>query len=77
VGRILDWHKAHSGRSYTSHEDPGVLSVKRIYKYYKRFGYKTTVMAASFRNIGEIKELVGWVAGGGCDVLLAWLLLPW
>jgi transaldolase len=64
VGRILDWYKKESGRdSYPSAEDPGVLSVTRIYNYYKKFGYKTEVMGASFRNIGEITELAG------CDLL--------
>ena len=60
VGRILDWHKKDRGVSeITAHEDPGVLSVKNIYNYYKKFGYKTQVMGASFRNIGEITELTG------------------
>ncbi len=64
VGRILDWYKADTGRdSYPSHEDPGVLSVTKIYKYYKKFGHQTEVMGASFRNIGEITELAG------CDLL--------
>ncbi len=64
VGRILDWHKKQSGRdSYPAHEDPGVVSVKRIYDYYKKFGYRTEVMGASFRNMGEIVELAG------CDLL--------
>jgi transaldolase len=64
VGRILDWYKKDTGRdSYPSHEDPGVLSVTQIYNYYKKFGYKTEVMGASFRNIGEITELAG------CDLL--------
>lgn len=64
VGRILDWYKKDTGReSYPSDEDPGVLSVTEVYNYYKKFGYKTEVMGASFRNIGEIQELAG------CDLL--------
>lgn len=64
VGRILDWHKKETGReSYPSAEDPGVLSVTQIYNYYKKFGYNTEVMGASFRNLGEITELAG------CDLL--------
>jgi transaldolase len=63
VGRILDWYKKDTGRDYQGAEDPGVQSVTRIYNYYKKFGYKTQVMGASFRNIGEIKELAG------CDLL--------
>jgi transaldolase len=60
VGRILDWYKKDSGRdSYPAAEDPGVLSVTEVYNYYKKFGYKTEVMGASFRNIGEITELAG------------------
>ncbi|CAD6877464.1 Transaldolase (EC 2.2.1.2) [Methylomonas albis] len=60
VGRILDWYKKDSGRdSYAPTEDPGVLSVTEIYNYYKKFGYKTEVMGASFRNLGEITELAG------------------
>jgi transaldolase len=60
VGRILDWYKKDSGRdSYAPEEDPGVLSVTEIYNYYKKFGYKTEVMGASFRNVGEITELAG------------------
>ncbi|HSH96064.1 MAG TPA: transaldolase [Roseimicrobium sp.] len=60
VGRILDWHKKSSGRdSYPPAEDPGVVSVTKIYNYYKKFGYKTEVMGASFRNTGEILELAG------------------
>ncbi|MCQ8118573.1 MULTISPECIES: transaldolase [Methylomonas] len=60
VGRILDWYKKDTGRdSYAPTEDPGVLSVTEIYNYYKKFGYKTEVMGASFRNIGEITELAG------------------
>lgn len=60
VGRILDWYKKDTGRdSYESAEDPGVVSVTDIYNYYKKFVYKTEVMGASFRNIGEIIELAG------------------
>ena len=60
VGRILDWHKKDRGvEEIPPHEDPGVLSVKNIYNYYKKFGYETQVMGASFRNIGEITELAG------------------
>lgn len=60
VGRILDWHKKKTGKaSYAGPEDPGVVSVTRIYEYYKHFGYKTEVMGASFRNIDEIIELAG------------------
>ncbi len=60
VGRILDWYKKDTGRdSYAPAEDPGVVSVTEIYNYYKKFGYKTEVMGASFRNIGEITELAG------------------
>ena len=64
VGRILDWYKKETGREfYPAAEDPGVQSVTRIYNYYKKFGYKTEVMGASFRNAGEITELAG------CDLL--------
>ncbi len=59
VGRILDWYKAKTGTEYTSETDPGVISVRGIYNYYKEHGYKTTVMGASFRNIGEITALAG------------------
>jgi transaldolase len=60
VGRILDWYKKDTGKdSYPANEDPGVLSVTTVYNYYKKFGYKTEVMGASFRNIGEITELAG------------------
>lgn len=60
VGRILDWHLAHSGRdSYAPDEDPGVQSVTRIFHYYKQHGYQTIVMGASFRNTGEIEALAG------------------
>jgi transaldolase len=63
VGRILDWYKKDTGHDYTPQEDPGVISVRTVYNYYKKFGYKTEVMGASFRNIGEITELAG------CDLL--------
>ena len=59
VGRILDWYKAATGETYTAETDPGVLSVKRIYNYYKGHGYNTVVMGASFRNTGEIEALAG------------------
>jgi transaldolase len=59
VGRILDWFKAATKKDYSKEEDPGVASVKAIYNYYKKFGYKTIVMGASFRNVGEITELAG------------------
>ncbi len=63
VGRILDWHKKNTGKDYAPAEDPGVKSVTQIYTYYKKFGYTTEVMGASFRNKGEIIELAG------CDLL--------
>ena len=63
VGRILDWHRKQYDRDYEGIEDPGVQSVIQIFNYYKKFGYPTEVMGASFRNTGEIKELVG------CDLL--------
>ncbi len=63
VGRILDWYKKDTGKDYTPTEDPGVQSVTTIYNYYKKFGYKTEVMGASFRSLGEITELAG------CDLL--------
>jgi len=59
VGRILDWYKKDTGKDYQGADDPGVKSVTTIFNYYKKFGYKTVVMGASFRNIGEIKELAG------------------
>jgi transaldolase len=60
VGRILDWYKANTAKKeYTAAEDPGVISVTSIYNYYKEHGYKTVVMGASFRNIGEIEALAG------------------
>ena len=63
VGRILDWYKKSTGQDYAPTEDPGVVSVTQIYTYYKKFGYTTEVMGASFRNKGEITELAG------CDLL--------
>jgi transaldolase len=63
VGRIYDWYKADTGKDYQGAEDPGVQSVQRIYNYYKKYGYKTEVMGASFRNKGQITELTG------CDLL--------
>ena len=63
VGRIYDWYKAHEKRDYTGPEDPGVQSVQEIYTYYKKFGHKTEVMGASFRNVSQILELAG------CDAL--------
>ncbi len=63
VGRILDWYKKDTGKDYQGADDPGVQSVTTIYNYFKKFGYKTQVMGASFRNIGEIEELAG------CDLL--------
>jgi transaldolase len=63
VGRILDWYKKDTGKDYQGADDPGVQSVTTIYNYYKKFGYGTQVMGASFRNIGEIRELAG------CDLL--------
>ena len=63
VGRILDWYKKAEGRDFTPVEDPGVLSVTKIYNYLKRHGHRTEVMGASFRNVGEIVELAG------CDLL--------
>jgi transaldolase len=63
VGRIYDWYKKSTGTEYTGADDPGVLSVKRIYQYYRKFGYKTEVMGASFRNVSQILELAG------CDLL--------
>jgi transaldolase len=59
VGRIYDWFKAANQRDYVGAEDPGVQSVTTIYNYYKKFGYETEVMGASFRNTGEIIELAG------------------
>ena len=63
VGRIYDWYKKSTGQEYTGVDDPGVQSVKRIYNYYRKFGYKTEVMGASFRNTSQITELAG------CDLL--------
>ena len=63
VGRIYDWYKKSTGKEYVGAEDPGVKSVRQIYAYYKKFGYATQVMGASFRNMGQILELAG------CDLL--------
>ena len=63
VGRIMDWYKAKEKKEFSPAEDPGVISVKEIYSYYKKFGHATEVMGASFRNAGEIQELAG------CDLL--------
>jgi len=63
VGRILDWYKKDTGKEYQGADDPGVQSVTNIYNYFKKFDYKTVVMGASFRNIGEIQQLAG------CDLL--------
>jgi transaldolase len=63
VGRIYDWYKKTTGTDYTGADDPGVQSVKRIYQYYRKFGYATEVMGASFRNTSQILELAG------CDLL--------
>lgn len=59
VGRIYDWYKKSTGKEYTGAEDPGVQSVSRIYNYYKANGFKTVVMGASFRNLGQIEQLAG------------------
>jgi transaldolase len=63
VGRILDWYKAAMKKDFPAQEDPGVESVQAIFNYYKKYGYNTIVMGASFRNVGEITELAG------CDYL--------
>ena len=63
MGRILDWHKKNAGRNYAAAEDPGVLSVREIYAYYKKYGCATEVMGASFRSKEEALELAG------CDLL--------
>jgi transaldolase len=63
VGRILDWYKKRDGRDFAPEEDPGVLSVRRIYTYFKHYGYRTEVMGASFRSIDQIRALAG------CDLL--------
>jgi transaldolase len=63
VGRIYDWYKKSTGEEYSGENDPGVQSVKRIYNYYRKFGYKTEVMGASFRNTSQLTELAG------CDLL--------
>lgn len=59
VGRIMDWYKKKEGREFSAQEDPGVKSVQKIYAYYKEQKYPTIIMAASFRNVGEIRELAG------------------
>lgn len=59
VGRILDWYKKDKSKEYTASNDPGVLSVRQIYQHYKKFGYSTVIMGASFRNTGEIEQLAG------------------
>merc|ERR1739844_541605 len=63
VGRIMDYYKAKNNKSYEAEEDPGVLSVRKIYNYYKKHGYETVVMGAGFRNTGEVLALAG------CDLL--------
>ncbi len=63
VGRIYDWYKKETGTDYQGADDPGVQSVRKIFNYYKKFGYKTEVMGASFRNTGQITSLAG------CDLL--------
>lgn len=63
VGRIMDWYKVAMKKEFSPSEDPGVKSVQTIFNYYKKYGYKTIVMGASFRNVGEITELAG------CDYL--------
>lgn len=64
VGRILDWYVSNTeNKTYTPDNDPGVVSVTKIYNYYKKFDYKTVVMGASFRNTGEV------IALAGCDLL--------
>merc|ERR1712106_216780 len=63
VGRIMDWYKAKNNKTYEAEEDPGVLSVRKIFNYYKKHGYSTVVMGASFRNTGEVLALAG------CDLL--------
>ncbi|MEI6492165.1 MAG: transaldolase [Verrucomicrobiota bacterium] len=63
VGRIYDYYKATTGKDYSGADDPGVQSVEKIYTYYKKFGYRTQVMGASFRNVGQIESLAG------CDLL--------
>lgn len=70
VGRILDWFKAATKKEYSAEEDPGVLSVRSIFDYYKKYGYNTIVMGASFRNVGEITELAG------CDYLTIAVSFP-
>jgi transaldolase len=62
-GRVLDWYRKETGKEYFGAEDPGVISVAAVYNYYKKFGYKTVVMGASFWSVGQVAELVG------CDLL--------
>jgi transaldolase len=71
VGRILDWYKAATKKEYAPSEDPGVKSVQDIFNYYKKFGYKTIVMGASFRSVGEVTELAG------CDYLTIAVCCPY
>lgn len=59
VGRVLEWYQRKEGRKFSLEEDPGVASVRRIFNYYKSYGYGTQIMAASFRNIGEIRSIAG------------------
>jgi transaldolase len=70
VGRILDWFKAATKKEYSAEEDPGVKSVQAIFNYYKKHGYKTIVMGASFRSVGEVTELAG------CDYLTIAVCCP-
>ena len=70
VGRILDWYKTATKKDYAAADDPGVKSVQAIFNYYKKYGYKTIVMGASFRNVGEITELAG------CDYLTIAVCCP-
>jgi transaldolase len=93
VGRIMDWYKAKTGKTYSAEEDPGVASVKSIFDYYKKYDYKTIVMGASFRSVGEITELAGvdyltiavrsnfllWkhLLNSLVWILLFWIFHPW
>src|SRR5690606_33604 len=63
VGRIFDWYRKRDGLDFAPEDDPGVLSVRRIYGYFKKFGYQTEVMGASFRSTGQVLALAG------CDLL--------
>jgi transaldolase len=73
VGRIMDWHKKDRGvEGFIPEEDPGVISVTKIYNYYKKYGYNTIVMGASFRNTDEIVQLVGKSDGDGCMTIKWW-----